>query len=60
MQAHSNVVWSQQRKHESDAAQIDTNLSTSSVGRSDGPMYTGIFALFFVLLASAVVLFKAI
>lgn len=44
MQAHSNVVLSQRQKPT----------------KTDGPMYTGIFALAFVLLASAVVLFRAI
>ena len=44
MQAHSNVVLSQPQKS----------------NETDGPMYTGIFAFVFVLLASAVVLFRGI
>jgi hypothetical protein len=62
MQAHSNVVWLQQRKHDENdgpSAEINENFSLSDM-KSDGGMYTGIFAFFFVLLASAVVLFRAI
>lgn len=67
MQAHSNVIWPRQRTqgtHETDSDTVSSTLMTEDfVMRSDtkydGGKFTGVFALFIVLLAS-VVLFRMV
>lgn len=62
MQAHSNVIWPRQRSHGTHEAEYDTASSTllaeycvgRSDARADAGKFTGVFALFVVLLASAV------
>ena len=64
MQAHSNVIWPRQRTHGTNETESDTASATSMaesfVTRSDAKTesgkFTGVFALFLVLLASAVLL----
>lgn len=63
MQAHSNVIWPRQRSHgthetESDIASslLADDYVERSDARVDGGKFTGVFALFLVLLASAVLL----
>ena len=54
MQAHSNVIWLQQRTYKN-------NLSaTKSAARDNQGSFASVFAFFIVVLASAVVLFRAI
>ena len=52
MQAHSNVVWPQQRTYNTDRV---SNGSTDTQGS-----FAGAFAFLVVLLACAVVLFRAV
>jgi len=62
MQAHSNVIWPRQRSHgpheAESAAGTSTLLAEDCVERSDARAdvgkFTGVFALFLVLLVSAV------
>ena len=62
MQAHSNVIWPRQRSHGTHETEADTATSTllaedyleRSDVKVDGGKFTGVFALFLVLLASAV------
>ncbi len=61
MQAHSGVIWPKQRTHGTHETESDTASATSFVtrsdGKADGGKFTGVFALFLVLLVS-VVLFR--
>jgi len=62
MQAHSNVIWPRQRSHGPHEAESDAGSSTlrmedyveRSDARADVGKFTGVLALFIVLLASAV------
>ena len=64
MQAHSNVIWPRQRTHLMNETNSDTasatlmaeSFVTRSDAKTDGGKFTGVFALFLVLLASAVLL----
>jgi len=68
MQAHSNVVWLNQRAHGNSESELhagppelrDENFSERSDSSDDGRIFAGAFGFFLVLLASMVVLFKAI
>jgi hypothetical protein len=67
MQAHSNVVWLRQRNHGSSESEhagpstlMSGNFSERSDSKHDGRSLVGVFAVFLVLLASAVVLFKGL
>ena len=67
MQAHSNVIWPRQRSYGTHKAESETASSTlladdyvaRSDARADAGRFTGVFALFLVLLASAV-LFRVV
>jgi hypothetical protein len=60
MQAHSNVIWLQQHDHgnHQPGSSGVNHKDFSERSTDDGGTFTGIFALFLVVLVSVIVLFK--
>ena len=56
MQAHSNVIWSQQRTYKNNLSAV----TSRSAAMDNQGSFAGVFAFLIVVLASAVVLFRAI